>query len=329
VRLATHAGQDSSDCLGLIKPGGSGGTMKDWSGKLRRGWFSCGLALSLALAALPAAGQNQPGQPGTQPEESANENLQPATTQAPEPAYRHVPATLTLKPGTVITARTSQFLSSDKNKPGDSFSAVLEQPVVVDGWVVARRGQTVLGRVAIAKKAGRIKGTSQLGIELSELVLVDGQQLPIRSQLLQDTGGTSKGRDAAATATTTAMGAAIGGAANGGEGAGIGAAIGAGAGLAGVLLTRGRATMIPPETSLTFQLQYPVAISTANSGPAFRQVVPEDYDNRSLQRRPGRYAEGPYSLPPYGPYFGPWAYYYPAPFFVGFYGFGRRGYRHW
>ncbi len=304
--------------------------MNDWTGRLRRGWFSCGLALSLALAALPAAGQNQPGQPGTQPEQSANENTQPAA-QAPEPEYRHVPATLTLKPGTVIAARISQLLSSDKNKPGDSFSAVLEQPVVVDGWVVARRGQTVLGRVAIAQKAGRVKGTSKLGIELSELVLVDGQQLPIRSQLLQDSGGTTKGRDAAATATTTAMGAAIGGAANGGEGAGIGAAIGAGAGLAGVLLTRGRATVIPPETSLTFQLRYPVAISTANSGPAFRPVVPEDYDNRSLQRRPGRYAEGPYPLPPpYGPYFAPWwGYYYPAPFVVGFYGFGRRGYRHW
>jgi hypothetical protein len=305
--------------------------MQNWCGKLHRGWFSCALALSLALAALPAAGQNQPGQPASQTGEPTNDNAQPAAAQAPEPAYRHVPATLTLKPGTVITARVSQLLSSDKNKPGDSFSAVLEQPVVVDGWVVARRGQTVLGRVAVAQKAGRIKGTSKLGIELSELVLVDGQQLPVHSQLLQDAGGTTKGRDAAATAATTAMGAAIGGAAGGGEGAGIGAAIGAGTGLAGVLLTRGRPTLIPPETSLTFQLRDPVAISTANSGPSFRQVVPEDYDNRSLQRRPGRYAEGPYPLPPrwYGRYFGPWAYYHPAPFFVGFYGFGRRGYRHW
>jgi hypothetical protein len=303
--------------------------MQDWCGKSHRRWFLCAIALSLTLAALPAAGQNQPAQSGAQPGETPNENAQPAE-QTREPEYRHVPATLTLKPGTVITARISQLLSSNKNKPGDSFSAVLEQPVVVDGWVVARRGQTVLGRVAIAQKAGRIKGTSKLGIELSELVLVDGQQLPIRSQLLQDTGATAKGRDAAATATTTAMGAAIGGAASGGEGAGIGAAIGAGAGLAGVLLTRGRPTLIPPETSLTFQLRNPVAISTANSGPAFRPVVPGDYDNRDLQRRPGRYAEGPYPLPPrwHGPYFGPWAY-YPAPFFVGFYRFGRHGYGHW
>ena len=134
--------------------------MQDWCGKLHRGWFSCALVLSLAIAATPATGQNQPAQPGAQPGQSADENAQPPAAQAPEPAFRHVPATLTLKPGTVITARISQLLSSNKNKPGDSFSAVLEQPVVVDGWVVARRGQTVLGRIAIAPTAGRIKGTS-------------------------------------------------------------------------------------------------------------------------------------------------------------------------
>jgi hypothetical protein len=297
-------------------------------------WGAWGaIALSLAWAASPAAGQNRPQEapPPAQP----SENTQPAAPQASEPAYVHVPATLTLKPGTVITARVSAWLSSDKNKPGDSFSAELVQPVVVNGWVVARRGQTVLGRVAVAKKAGRIKGTSQLGVELSELVLVDGQQLPIHSQLLRENGQTTKGRDAAAAGTTTALGAAIGGAAEGGEGAGIGAAIGAGAGLAGILLTRGRATVIPPETALTFQLQGAVTITTANSGPAFRQVRPADYNTETLQRRPERFSSDRYPppAPPYFDYFGPWGYYYPAPFFVGFYGYGgrwgRHGYRGW
>jgi hypothetical protein len=306
--------------------------MNDWTKKLRRVWTwsaSGALALCFVAAGMPAvAGQNQTDQAGAPPQQSDETKAPAPEPQTPEAQYKRVPATLVLKPGTIITARVSQWLSSDKNKQGDSFSAELDQPVVVDGWVVARRGQTVMGRVAVAKKAGRVKGTSQLGIELSELVLVDGQQLSIHSQLLQENGQTSKGTDAAAVGTTTGIGTVIGGAAEGGEGAGIGAAIGAGAGLAGVLLTRGRPTVIPPETALTFRLSSPVSFSTANSGPTFRQAVPSDFNNdRSLRRRPPRFAEGPYPLRPYGPYFEPWAYYYPAPFFVGFY--GRHGYRHW
>jgi hypothetical protein len=92
----------------------------------------------------------------------------------------------------------------------DLFSAELQQPVVVDGWVVARRGQTVVGRVAHAKKAGRIKGTSELGIELTQLVLVDGQQIPLRTQFMNASGGTSQGRDAQGVGTAAGTGAVIG-----------------------------------------------------------------------------------------------------------------------
>jgi hypothetical protein len=308
--------------------------MEDEIGKLRRvlnlsAASALALTFTLTIAGLPLlAGQNQPDQAAATVRQSAADTAQPPTVQTPEPEFQRVPPALTLKAGTVITARVSQWLSSDKNHAGDSFSAELEQPVVVDGWVVARRGQTVLGRVAVAQKAGRVKGVSQLGVELSKVILVDGQQLAIRSQLLKTSGGTSKGRDAEAAGTATAVGAAIGGTAHGGEGAGMGAAIGAGAGLAGVLLTRGRPTVIPPETSLTFQLQYPITISTARSGPAFRQVVPEDYNPGTLRRRSENLAGVPYGPPPpyyYSPWYGLWG--YPGPLFIGFYGYGG-GFRH-
>lgn len=225
---------------------------------------------------------------------------------------RVVPETLSVPAGTLVTVRVSDYLSSDHSKVGDSFTAELEQPVVVDGWVVARRGQTVLGRVAVAKKAGRIKGVSQLGVEFTSLVLVDGQQLPVRTQLIQDTAGTSRGRDAAALGTTTGVGATIGAAASGGEGAAIGAGAGAAVGLLGVLLTRGRPTVLPPETSLTFQLQNSLAISTARSRIAFRPVNPQDYGPSKLERRP-HLAGAPYPPHPYyygGPFYS-YPYYYP------------------
>ncbi|MFB3923736.1 MAG: hypothetical protein ACE145_18585 [Terriglobia bacterium] len=287
-------------------------------------WKAITYVLISTLIALPALAAQDEQEPPQPPEEG------PAPT-APQPeapaAYNPLPQALTLAAGTMISIRTSQYLSSDQNRPGDSFSAELQQPLVVDGWVVARRGQTVVGRVVTAQKAGRIKGVSQLGIELSQLVLVDGQQMPIRTQLMQTSGGKTQGRDAQAAGTTTGVGALIGAAADGGRGAAIGAGAGAAAGLVGVLLTRGRPTEIPPETLLTFQLEFPVTFSTQRSGPAFRPVNQADYDSgRDLRRRTDHFAvphRRPPTLYPYG--------YYPPPVYFGFsyFRFGGRHHHRW
>jgi hypothetical protein len=298
-------------------------------------WFrgtTGAILLVLGVMALPVwAAQDTQNAPG--PAQSPAEEPAPAAaqeSQAPPPAYYQVPQVLTLPAGTVISIRTSQYLSSDQNRPGDSFSAELQQPLVVDGWVVARRGQTVLGRVVIAQKAGRIKGVSQLGVELAQLVLVDGQQLPIRTQLMQTSGGTSQGRDAQAVGGATGVGAIIGAAADGGKGVAIGSGAGAAAGLAGVLLTRGRATVIPPETLLTFQLEFPVTFTTERSGPAFRPVNQEDYDGgRDLRRRTEHFAVPPERHPTLYPYgYHPWGY-YPGPVFFSYYHFGGHRHRRW
>ncbi len=229
------------------------------------------------------------------------------------------PTTLIMPQGTLITVRTSEWLSSDQNRPNDSFSATLQQPLVTDGWVMARRGQTVLGRVAVAEKAGRVKGLSQLGVELTEITLVDGQQVRLHTQMIQNSGGTSKTTDAAAMGTTTGLGAAIGAAANGGKGAAIGAGAGAVAGIVGVLATRGRPTVIYPETVLTFRLESPVTISTERSALAFQPVTQADYDQATLRHRPPNGAPPNYA--PYPPYYAayPPPYYYPvwSPWYYG------------
>jgi hypothetical protein len=285
------------------------------------------------LAALPLAAQQYP-----QENSDANAAQNPGNSSYSAPANQpdmQVPRTFTLPAGTLITVRTSQELSSDQNRPGDSFSAELTQPLVLGGWVVARRGQTVLGRIETSQKAGRVKGLSKLALDLTTLVLVDGQQFSIQTQLVEGSGGTSHGRDVAAVGTTTSLGAIIGAAAEGGgEGAGIGAAIGAGAGIVGVLLTRGRPTVIPAETLLTFQLQQPLTFSTVGSEQAYQPVTQADYSSPQpkLQRRVDHIATPP-PPPYYYPAYPPWGYYaYPPAFFVGYYGFrgygcGRCGYR--
>jgi len=229
---------------------------------------------------------------------------------------------LTMKPGTTLTVRINEPLSSDHNRVGDVFSTTLTQPVIVLGIVVARYGQTVAGRVVEAKKAGRVSGVSRLGLTLTNLTLVDGQTVPIQSQLLVREGPTSVGRDAAAIAGTTGLGAAIGAAVGWGTGAAIGAAAGAAAGTIGVLLTRGLPTMVQPETPLTFQVTAPVTIETNNAPQAFRFVNSADYPPEQAQQpqqalgypAPPSY---PYPYYVYAPSYYPYYPYYGYPYFYG------------
>ena len=197
-----------------------------------------------------------------------------------------VPSELFAPVGTLLTVRTREPLSSEGSESGDGFLAVLRQPLVIDGWVVARAGQTVVGRIVRAVEAGRTRGTSELGIELSQLLLVDGQQVQVRTQLIRSEGPKSVNRDVGAIAAGTGFGTIVGAAASGARGAAIGAAAGAAASVIGVLSTRGRRTEVPPETELTFRLDAPLTISTERSAHAFRPVAADDYNVAPTLRLP-------------------------------------------
>jgi hypothetical protein len=322
----------------------------------KRGWalsnslILAGLGLALAaVAPRVAAQQNQPDQASEAQTEAPAQDSQPQKQQdaapqsqqtqqpdAPQPQGRPdlqgqeqpnqtpPPQTLTLPAGTVVRVRIDEWISTDRNATGDDFSAVLDQPIVVNGWVVARRGQAQTGRVSIVKQGGHGGGASQLGVELPELTLVDGQQVALQTQLFQTSAGNSQGRNVAAVGTTTGVGAVIGAIAGGGTGAAIGAGVGATAGIIGVMSTPGRPTVIPPETVLSFRLQVPVTISTSNSQFVFQPVTQSDYDSHTAQSRPRMARPGPPPPPGYYPY--PYAYGYPYPWYpVPFVGFGYYG----
>jgi len=236
-----------------------------------------------------------------------------------------LPAVLTVKSGTYVTIFTNQFLSTDRNQAGDAFSGTLAQPVVVDGIVVADRGQTVYGRVSQVQKQKTDK-SSRLGLQLTGITLADGTQATVQTQLVSRQGtSTPAGVQAGSVVGTTAVGAAIGGAAAWGTGAAIGAGAGAVAGIVGVLVTRNHPTVLYPETALTFQIQGPVPISTAHAPQAFRYVGPQDYNRPQLARRPGPapgYAAPGYPAPGYPApaYYGP-GYYPPYPYPYPYYGY--------
>jgi hypothetical protein len=218
-------------------------------------------------------------------------------------------------------------LASDKNQAGDAFTATLVDPVVVNGVVVAEPGQTVTGQVV---EAGKVDGAGRLVVQLTDLPIVDGQRVPIQTQLISRRGDRFRANDAGIVAGSTAAGAVIGGAVGWGTGAAIGAGMGAIVSL-GAVLTHGHASVLYPEEVLTFRLQQPISISTSNAPQAFRYVQPGEYS-----AGPGPVGPGPYMQAGVAPYPAPappayYAYGYPAyyPWYwgpsVGFY-FGGPGY---
>jgi len=181
--------------------------------------------------------------------------------QPPAPVVAPEPARVTLAPGTVISVRLNQELTSDRSRQGDVFGGALDQPLEVDGLVVAERGARVEGRVSEVQEAGRVKGLAQLTLELTRLHTSDGQNIPIRTSQFVKQGPSSKKEDAEKIGAGAVLGTIIGAIAGGGKGAAIGAGAGGAAGAGTVAATRGKPAVLPVETRVSFRIDQAVEIT--------------------------------------------------------------------
>ena len=109
-------------------------------------------------------------------------------------------ASSNLPPGTLLTIRIRSVVSSATCHAGDSFDAVLDEPLALDGQTVLERGAEVTGRVVAAKASGqfdpgylrlRLTGISVSGkplrIETSSVFLKGGSR-PLREVTLLGKG---------------------------------------------------------------------------------------------------------------------------------------------
>jgi hypothetical protein len=176
-------------------------------------------------------------------------------------APARVPKTVTIPAGTLVAVRVDQRLATDTAQTGDSFRATLDQPLVVDGAVIAERGARVEGRVAESDNGGRVRGRASIVLELVRLNTSDGQRVRLATESFTRSAERSTKKDAAKVGIGAGLGAAIGAIAGGGKGAAIGATVGGAAGTGAVLTSRGDAAEIPAETRMTFRLSEPITIT--------------------------------------------------------------------
>ncbi len=198
--------------------------------------------------------------------------------------------------GTRIPLNLINSVSTRSAAPGDRVYLETAFPVVIDGTIVIPPGSYVAGTITSVKRAGRVKGRSELFVRFDSLTLPNGVTRDFRGTLdkLDGTsservdkdegvvrGDSSKADDAVKVAEAAGWGTTVGAIAGRSmTGAGIGAAAGATAGLVGVLLSRGPDAVLERGTTIEMVLDRPVDF-------AQNEVQFPGYQSRPLTSGPG------------------------------------------
>ena len=192
---------------------------------------------------------------------SADPRLLPSNERVTRPTSSNAANTAwTIPTGSKIVIRMIDTVNSERSKIGDQFTAVLDEAVLQGGVEVIPRGADVRGRIANVNEAGRVAGSAQLGLELTQIV-VNGIPYSVTTSEYEEVGEGRGSQTAKRAAAGAGIGAVIGAIAGGGKGAAIGAGVGGGGATAVQVLTKGEKLNIPSETKLEFTLRSPLVIA--------------------------------------------------------------------
>lgn len=267
------------------------------------------LAAPMAFAQTPAgAGNNPPSTPqpqsqkSTQPGEDTRvgtgQTQNPNTVSQPGASNSTTGNSTTGLPGQNAPSAASSFdqiaagtevravldtpLSTKTSKPGDRFTATIAEPARGSGGsVVFPTGARIEGEVADAeenKTLAALKDKGKLSLRFRDVVLPNGQTLPLTATLISvnDTNGKgTKKADAEARNESGVSGRDVAKDTNTGPGIGAqtglvfgsplkGLAIGAQAGGGYVLATKAKDVRLPAQTGMVIRLDQPVS---ANAQP--------------------------------------------------------------
>jgi hypothetical protein len=214
------------------------------------------------IASAPAAEAVRPAAPRTEnvmrPEAAAPSTQAPAVPWRPAaPAARS--GTVELAAGTNIVVRVIDGVDSETSRPGQTFAASLDEPVLVNGETVIPRGADAVLKLVDSKDSGKLTGRAELTLDLVSVTL-NGKRVELNTQTVSQASDSRGERTAKVAGGTAIVGAIIGGIAAGGKGAALGAAAGGAAGAGAQIITKGQRVKIPSETRLTFALDAPVRL---------------------------------------------------------------------
>jgi hypothetical protein len=186
----------------------------------------------------------------------------PAAAEAPAPAPR--PAAPPQKPavtvpaGTMLNVRLTQGIDVDASQAGQSFKAIVDDPVMIGGSTVIPRGASAVLQAVQVQQSGTMKGSDKISLKLNSIGF-GGRVYEVATAYVETKGKGEGKKTARKVGGGAGLGAIVGGIAGGGSGAAIGAAVGAAGGA--VMASTGEEHLkIPAETRLQFQLSAAVKI---------------------------------------------------------------------
>jgi hypothetical protein len=163
----------------------------------------CIAVILLTLSLLCACGRPPSENSSNSDSQKLPFDRQPRSTGI-SPSQSLIPSATKLPEGTPIPIRLQTALSSASSHAGDTFSATLDEPVVVDGQTLIDRGTSVTGRVLEAKpSASPLAHPLEPGYLRIVLVSlnVGGRPVGIETSAIFAKGGTREGRHPATSAT--------------------------------------------------------------------------------------------------------------------------------
>ena len=109
---------------------------------------------------------------------------------------------------TAIYIRLQQTLSSTRAQLGDSFNAVLDEPLMVEGQTLVPAGTPVTGKVVAVRNSGHMNHASYLRITLSSITL-NGKSVPLQTNSVFVSGGSYRRHSLAFTGGGAGSGALL------------------------------------------------------------------------------------------------------------------------
>jgi hypothetical protein len=187
----------------------------------------------------------------------------PKRTPPPPPPKPAPPATATLPAGTSLSLTLSTPLTTKTAQIGDTFAAVLTEPIILGNRVAIPAGTVVYGHVAATHQPGKLSGRGMMQLAF------DSIEFEERRYNVASVGDTIWGKGGAAKDAGLIAGGAAAGAIVGkilGGSAGKGAVVGGAAGTAASMLTRGPQLELEAGAPINFTLEKPVTVTQPKLG---------------------------------------------------------------
>lgn len=210
-------------------------------------------------AQQPPAYQPPAPQPAP-PTRQASSRPQPAPQPVPERVAPREVAFVSVPSGSVLNLKLDETLDSKTALTGNTFTATVVEPIVVEERHVIPAGAKVQGTVTEAHAAKRGAGNAKLALSFDVLTLPGGYKTNIVGSI-QEASESKKGRNAAIIGGSAAGGAVLGKIlGKDTKGAVIGSIIGGGIGTAVVMGQEGEQVQIPAETPFQVRLEESIKV---------------------------------------------------------------------